>query len=103
MTNAKIVEIFQSITDLLTAQRESVFKVRAYQKAIRTIELLPVELSQMVEDGEDLERLSGVGKAIAKKIQELVTTGRLDYYERLEGEAASPQLRPTVDTDHARA
>ncbi len=40
----------------------------------------------MLEEGEDLQKIPGVGEAIAKKIIELVTTGKLEYYEKLRAE-----------------
>ena len=33
-----------------------------------------------------LKEIPGVGEAITKKITELVTTGKLDYYEKLKAE-----------------
>ena len=62
------------------------FTVRAYQRAARTIDHLPVELSRMVQDGENLREIPGIGEAISQKIQELVKTGNLEYYEGLKGE-----------------
>ncbi|MFH1032347.1 MAG: DNA polymerase/3'-5' exonuclease PolX, partial [Chloroflexota bacterium] len=42
-------------------------------------------VEQLVKEGT-LEEVPGVGEAIAKKITELVTTGRLEYYEKLKAE-----------------
>jgi DNA polymerase (family 10) len=39
----------------------------------------------MFEEGR-LKEIPGVGEAITKKITELVTTGSLEYYERLKNE-----------------
>jgi len=47
---------------------------------------LPVEIEQMVREGQSLEEIPGVGEAIAKKTMELVTTGRLRYYDELKAE-----------------
>jgi DNA polymerase (family 10) len=40
----------------------------------------------MIEEGDDLRSVPGVGEAIAKKTTELITTGRLGYYESLKAE-----------------
>ena len=86
MNNADIAGIFQDIADLLEMEgKESPFKVRAYQRAARTIEGLPVELSQVAEE-KRLREIPGIGEAIAKKITELLATGRLEYYEKLRSE-----------------
>ncbi|MDY6892122.1 MAG: helix-hairpin-helix domain-containing protein, partial [Chloroflexota bacterium] len=85
MKNAAVAQVFQDMADLLELKDENHFKIRAYQKAARTIEELPVELEQVEEEGK-LREIPGVGEAIAKKIHELLTTGRLEAYEKLRSE-----------------
>jgi DNA polymerase (family 10) len=85
MNNGEVARVFQDIADLLELKGESVFKVRAYQKAVRSIEHLPVELSQLKAEGK-LREVPGIGEAIEKKIAELLDTGRLKYYEELRAE-----------------
>jgi len=86
MKNSDIAKVFSDIADLLEIKGEIPFKIRAYQKAARAIEHLPVEVEQIVKEGGNLEEIPGVGQAIAKKITELVTTGRLRYYDELKAE-----------------
>ncbi len=45
----------------------------------------PVEVEQLVAENR-LREILGVGEAISKKITELVTTGKLGYYENLKSE-----------------
>ena len=85
MKNSEVAKVFQDIADFLEMKGETSFKVRAYQKAVRSIEHLPVELEQLMKEGK-LREVPGVGEAIAKKITELLTTGRLEYYEKLRAE-----------------
>ncbi len=85
MKNAAVAKVFQDIADLLELKEENAFKIRAYQKAARTIENLPVEVEQLMEQGK-LREVPGIGEAIEKKISELVTTGRLGYYDKLRAE-----------------
>jgi len=85
MKNTEIAKVFADIGDLLELKGENPFKIRAYQRAVRSIELLPVEVEQLVRE-ERLGEVPGVGEAITRKITELVTTGKLDYYEKLKGE-----------------
>ncbi len=85
MNNGEVAGVFQDISDLLELKGESLFKVRAYQKAVRSIEHLPVELSQLMAEGK-LREVPGIGEAIEKKISELLTTGHLKYYEELRAE-----------------
>ncbi len=86
MKNSEVAKVFQDIADLLELKGENVFKIRAYQKAARAIEHYPRELGAMIEEGEDLQNIPGVGEAIAKKTTELITTGKLGYYESLKAE-----------------
>jgi len=83
--NSEIAKVFEDIADLLELKGENPFKIRAYQKAARSIEHLSVEVEQLVAEGK-LREVPGVGEAITKKITELVTTGKLDYYEKLKAE-----------------
>jgi len=85
MNNGEVARVFQDISDLLELKGESLFKVRAYQKAVRSIEHLPVELSQLKAEGK-LRDVPGIGEAIEKKITELLDTGHLKYYEELRAE-----------------
>ncbi len=84
MKNSEIAAVFADIADLLEMKGENPFKVRAYQRAARTIELLPRELEAMLEQGEDITAIPGIGEAIARKTGELIGTGRLAFYEDLK-------------------
>lgn len=86
MKNIAIAKVFQDIADLLELKGENAFKIHAYQKAARSIEHYPKEIKIMIDEGENLRRIPGVGDAIAKKTTELVTTGKLGYYENLKAE-----------------
>ena len=85
MKNSEIARVFQDIADLLKLKEENQFKIRAYQRVVRSIEHLPVEVEQLVKE-DRLKEIPGVGEAITKKITELVTTGHLEYYEKLKAE-----------------
>ena len=85
MKNSEIARVFQDIANLLEAKGENQFKIRAYQKVVRSIKRLPVEVEQLVKE-DRLKEVPGVGEAITRKITELVTTGRLGYYEQLKSE-----------------
>ena len=65
---------------------DTVFKIRAYQRAARTISQLSFPLEQAVRDEVDLKKIPGIGKAISDKTQEYLNTGRVDAYERLLAE-----------------
>ena len=85
-TNEEIAELFDNLGTMLEMQGESVFKIRAYQRAARAIEGLAFPLAQSVNDGQKLTGIPGIGKAISEKIHELVTTGKVQTYERVRAE-----------------
>jgi len=80
--NSEVARTLDEIADMLEILGENVFKINAYRRASENIRSLGRDLSVMVEEGS-LGSIEGVGKAIAEKITELVTTGRLEYYDRL--------------------
>jgi len=82
MTNQAIARILARMADLLEIENENPFKVRAYRRAAEQIEGLTENLASLVERG-DLETLPGIGKGLAAKITEMVTTGACAEYEAL--------------------
>ena len=85
-TNEEIAQLFENLGLMLEMQGESVFKIRAYQRAARAIEELSFPLAQAVSEGQKLTGIPGIGKAISEKIHELVTTGQVRTYERTKAE-----------------
>jgi DNA polymerase (family 10) len=65
------------------------FKPRAYEKAATSIEGLQEEVEDIYAKSglEGLCQLPGVGSSIAVKIEELIKTGKLEYYEELKQKA----------------
>ncbi len=74
----------ERFADLLAIQGANPFRVRAYRNAAMTIRSAPRRLAEMVDSGEDLSQLHGIGKTIAAKIVEVVKTGHLRALESLE-------------------
>ena len=87
MDKGQVAEVLVNIATLLELKGENPFKTRAYQNAARTIETLSEPLDKVVAEAR-LADIKGIGEALQKKITELVTTGRLQYYEDLK--AATP-------------
>ena len=85
-TNAEISELFENMASLLEMKGDTIFKIRAYQRAARTIAELPFPLEQAVKDGMELKDVPGIGTAISDKVHEMVTTGKVRAFERLKAE-----------------
>ena len=84
MGNSDVARIFYEIADMLELQGVS-FKPQAYRRAASAIEQLEIDIEDAVRDGRHKE-IPGVGAAIAKKIEEIVETGRLSYLDKLKAE-----------------
>jgi len=90
MKNQELARVFTDIADRLELKKDNIFKIRAYRRVARSIEKLPVEAEQLVREGR-LKEIPGAGEAITKKLTELITTGRLEYYEKLKAESTPEQ------------
>ena len=73
--NSEVAAVLDEIADLLEITDANPFRVRAYRNASRTIRDLGREVHDMVEAGESLSELPGIGKDLAEKIGEIVGTG----------------------------
>ena len=85
MDKATIADVLEKIATLLELKGENPFKIRAYTNAARSIETFGGNLGDL-KDEETLEKIPGIGKAIAAKIKELVETGSLRFFEDLRSE-----------------
>lgn len=85
MSNSDVARIFYKMAALSQFLDENPFKTRAYEKAARNIEGLDVDIKQIASKGK-LETIPGIGKAIAKKVMEIIETGTCKRYEEMKGE-----------------
>ena len=85
-TNARIAALFDDLADVLEIKKDGWFKIRAYRRAAEAIRGLPETLESLVREGRDLKAIPGIGEAIARKIGELVATGRVATYERVSSD-----------------
>ncbi len=87
MNRDQVADILVEIGTLLELKGENPFKVRAYANAARALQTLAEPLEKLVSEGR-LGEIPGIGEALQQKITELVTTGRLAYYEDLKNSIA---------------
>jgi DNA polymerase (family 10) len=84
VTKNEIADVLTEIGTLLELKGENPFKVRAYQTGARALEAIEEpQLAQLIKD-EQLKSVKGIGDALAQKITELHTTGKLDFFEKLK-------------------
>ena len=83
MNKNEVAAVLEEIGVLLDLKGENPFKVRAYENAAHAIQAIPDELDVFMREHK-LDEIQGIGKALAKKITQLATTGKLEYYEKLK-------------------
>jgi DNA polymerase (family 10) len=85
MDNQQVAGIFAAMADILAIQDESTHRILAYRGAAETISVMGRPVKEIWQAGK-LEALPGVGKILAAKIDELMRTGRLEAYEKLQAQ-----------------
>ena len=85
MNNKQLADVFTLIANLLEIKGEIIYKTLAYRKAAESLESLGRESGEYWKEGK-LADIPGVGKAIAEKIDELLSTGKLEFLEKLKKE-----------------
>ncbi len=79
--NYYIADQFSLLSKLMDIHGENSFKSKSYSAAAFNIEKLPVQLSDTPQ--EKLSTLKGVGDSVAKKVVEIIQTGKLKALDDL--------------------
>jgi len=86
MTNSQLSELFADIAVRMEIKGdENPFAIRAYKAVSETIGGHTQALSDVWAQGgiDGLKSINGIGTEIAKKIDEIMRTGRLEFFEKL--------------------
>jgi len=91
-TNSEVAKIFREIAFILQTAEEkkseptTIFKIRSYNRAADEIENLYSDISDIYkkEKLKGLLEIPSIGKAIATKLEEYITTGKIHYYDELK-------------------
>ena len=94
MDNAEIARRFYRLAALMEIRGDDPFRLRSYRNAAEAIEVWPTSLREIAEaEGETgLQTIPGVGKAIAGKVLELLSTGSFAAWDRLTAETPESVL-----------
>ncbi len=82
MKNALVAERLNEIAALMEFDGEPFFKIKAYERAARSLEDSQTPVEDLLRSG-DLDQLPGIGKAIAQKVADIVATGSCRYLDEL--------------------
>lgn len=93
--NADIAACFEEMADLLDIEGANPFRIRAYRNAAHTLLDLSQDVAVMIEKGEDLTALPGIGADLAEKIKEFVSTGTAAVLEE-HRRTVPPTLREVL-------
>ncbi len=88
LDNRHLADRLEEVADRLEAKDDNPFRVNAYRAAADTVRHLdrPVEDILRDEGLDGLDALPGIGRSLARAIEQLARTGELDLLERLRGE-----------------
>ncbi len=83
MDKNQIAQIFEEVAVLLALKENSnSFEARAYENAARAVNALDGDIEQLAREGK-LKGTPGLGSTTIKRIEELVNSGHLAFYEEL--------------------
>jgi DNA polymerase (family 10) len=85
LSNGEVATLFATVADMLEIKGENIHRILAYRRAAESIAALPRALRAVYDEGT-LTDLPNIGATLAEKIEELLTTGRLEFYDRLAAE-----------------
>ena len=85
LTNRDIADIFERIADMLQIRGDNIHRVLSYRRAGEVIRELPRDLRAIAAEGK-LTDIPNIGKTLADKIEEMLETGRLKFYDELAKE-----------------
>lgn len=82
MTNKDIALNIKLLADLMELHEENAFRIKSYANAYLSIRKFPGNLTESSES--DISSFPGLGKSVAQKIVELVSTGTIGDLEQLK-------------------
>ena len=90
--NSEVAKIFREIAFILQTEDEKksepniIFKIRSYNKAADEIQNLSSDIGDIYKKDKlkGLLKIPSIGKAIASKLEEYITTGKIHYYDELK-------------------
>lgn len=85
MNNREVAQLFADVADMLSIRGDIIHRVLSYRRASEAIQELGRDINQVYAAGE-LTDIPGIGKTLAEKIKEMLTTGRLAFYDKLAQE-----------------
>lgn len=99
VSNQKIAEVLFNIATLLDMQQANPYRILAYRSAARNVLAQPEPVAGTIARGEQLN-IPGVGERLRRKITELITTGRMTFYDDLCEASLPDDVRDLMRVAH---
>lgn len=98
IANDTIADALEQVSDLLEAQEDDYYRIRAYREAGEFVRKCDRPLIEILKaDGPaGLKKLPRIGHSIALSIEELALTGKLSLLERMLADACPEDIFTTV-------
>jgi DNA polymerase (family 10) len=93
VSNADIAAIFEEIAELLELENANPYRIRAYRNAARTVQGYAADIAALLNSGQALPKLPGIGGDLAGKISEIASSGTCALHQRLRREVPPELLR----------
>jgi DNA polymerase (family 10) len=91
MDKNQVAHVLEQVAALLELKEgSSVFEVRAYENAARSVSALSGDIEELARAGK-LKGTPGLGSTIIKRIEELLATGKMAFYEELV--STTPEIK----------
>ena len=95
MKNQEVAKKLGEIADLLEIKGEKqIYKIRAYRKGALALENIKDDIAKIYKEKglKGLEKITGIGKSIALKIEEYLKKGKIKLLDELKQETAIRQV-----------
>jgi ribosomal protein S13 len=92
--NKEIAKILREIREYLLLLRGTPYRPRAYEKAAKALENLKEDIIVIYKNKglKGLQEIKGIGKSIAKKIEEYLKTEKIKYLDELKEKTKIQQI-----------
>jgi len=81
--NKAIAGILFETADLLEIDGQDSFRIRSYRNAAQSIEALPQQVSELINEPKKLLEIPGIGKGMLQNLQEMFKEGRLSVHAEM--------------------
>jgi DNA polymerase (family 10) len=83
MDNKSIASVLYETADLLEIDGQDSFRIRSYRNAAQTIEALPQQVVDLIQEPKKLLEVPGIGRGMLLNLQQLLGEGRLAVHAEL--------------------